>query len=492
MSRDDRWRPRIHFTARANWINDPNGLLWHDGEYHLFYQHNPFGNRWGHMSWGHAVGTDLLHWRELPVAIAEDERASIFSGSVVFDAHNSSGLGSAAAPPLVALYTGCLRRPEGGQAQEIAHSSDRGRSWTKYPANPVLDLGLRDFRDPKVFWHAPSARWVMAVVLPDAHQVLLFGSTDLKAWHELSRFGPAGEAEGIWECPDLFPIPVDGEPDAGRWLLKVDSFSGHPGGTGAQYFVGYFDGTRFIADTPADAPPLWADHGSDFYAALSWNGLPAQQHERPVWIGWMNNHRYAAKLPTEPWRGAMSLPRELSLWRSAQGLRLRQRPLPALANLRGTAQQVGGFELADAQRDLPGCGPAFEIAMSIESISGGEAGIAVRVGRDGESTRIGYDRSRGSVFVDRSRSGFIPADDAQFAARREVAAPLPGPGRPLALQIVVDTSSVEVFVNGGEAALTEQVFPGTGSDGIQVFARGGGAALGPLTLTPLRVQSVKP
>jgi sucrose-6-phosphate hydrolase SacC (GH32 family) len=311
------WRPQFHFTPRKNWINDPNGLIFHNGEYHLFYQYNPFGDQWGHMSWGHAVSADLLHWQELPVAIAEDERASIFSGSIVIDANNSAGFGAGA---LVAIYTGCLRRHEGGQAQELAFSTDRGRTWTKYEHNPVLDLALREFRDPKVFWHAPTASWVMAVVLPEARTVLFYASHDLEAWTELSRFADDLAGQGIWECPDLFELPVDGEATS-AWVLKVDAFEGHPsGGSGARLFFGLFDGTRFTAE-PADAP-VWADHGADFCAALSWAGL----HDRAVWVAWMNCHRYAKHPPTQPWRGSMTLPRELSLRRGASGRRCGAKP----------------------------------------------------------------------------------------------------------------------------------------------------------------------
>jgi sucrose-6-phosphate hydrolase SacC (GH32 family) len=490
--RQEPWRPRFHFTPVQHWINDPNGLVWRDGEYHLFYQHNPFGNGWGHMSWGHAVSTDLLHWRELPVAIAEDERASIFSGSVVVDADNTAGFAApgqaAMAAPLVAIYTGCLRVPTGGQAQDIAHSLDGGRTFTKHPNNPVLDLGLRDFRDPKVFWHAPTARWVMAVVLPDAHQVLFYGSSNLRQWTELSRFGPAGEAVGIWECPDLIEVPV--EHDDGsltgttRWLLKVDSFSGHPGGTGAQYFIGHFDGETFNEATDAAPAPRWADHGSDFYAALSWNHLPAAAHSRPVWIGWMSNHRYAGKLPTAPWRGAMSLPRELSLRHTAGGLRLVQRPVAALGPLRGECTAVAPMRLQQQQQALPVQGQALALQFSIESLDAGEAGLAVLCG-DGQRTLVGYDADRGTVFIDRRLSGTVPEGDALFAGRRQAPVSPPAPGRPLHMQVWVDAGSVELFADNGLAVVTEVVLPGPNATGVEVYAQGGTAVFGALQAWPV-------
>ena len=205
MSRNQPLRPQFHFSAHRHWINDPNGLVWLEGEYHLFYQYNPFGDQWGHMSWGHAVSTDLVSWTELEVAIPEDERVSIYSGSVVVDHHNTSGFATGPSPVLVAIYTGCLRRPEGGQAQELAYSLDRGRSWVKYPGNPVLDLGLRDFRDPKVLWHEATRQWVMVVVLPDERKALFYGSPNLRQWHLLSEgrcYVTIYLAFGInWICP---------------------------------------------------------------------------------------------------------------------------------------------------------------------------------------------------------------------------------------------------------------------------------------------------
>ncbi|MBL0087899.1 MAG: glycoside hydrolase family 32 protein [Ideonella sp.] len=485
--RNEAWRPSVHFTPDRNWINDPNGLVWFDGEYHLFYQHNPFGNDWGHMSWGHAVSNDLLHWHELPVAIAEDERVSIFSGSVVVDEHDTSGLAGPGQTALVAAYTGCLRQPTGGQAQEIAYSTDRGRTFTPYAHNPVVDLGLRDFRDPKVFWHAPTARWVMAVVLPHEHQILFFASTDLKAWRELGRFGPAGEAVGIWECPDLFEVPIEGEDGRltgeRRWLLKVDSFSGHPGGTGAQVFIGHFDGMRFVEDRDAAPAPRWVDHGSDFYAALSWNHLPPS-HDRPVWLGWMSNHRYAGKLPTTPWRGAMSLPRELSLRHTSGGLRLVQRPLAALAGLRAEPIDRAPSSLHDERIELPVRGRALELQFSIASLSAGEAGLEVLCG-EGQATRVGYDAEAQAVFIDRSRSGTVPEGDAHFAGRRLAPVRPPSPDRPLDLQLFVDAGSVELFADKGLAVITELVLPAAGHDGVAAFASGGRAAFGTTTAWPL-------
>ncbi|MEW6305673.1 MAG: glycoside hydrolase family 32 protein [Verrucomicrobiota bacterium] len=241
------WRPQFHFTPATNWMNDPNGMVYYEGEYHLFYQFNPFGAKWGHMSWGHAVSRDMVHWEHLPVALYEENNVMIFSGSAVVDWRNTSGFGTEGRPPLVAIYTGhYTKRPL--QNQHLAFSTDRGRTWTKYAGNPVLDIGLRDFRDPKVMWHEPTAKWVMTVALPTERKVRFFASPNLKDWSPLSEFGPAGAVKGIWECPDLFPVPVEGGRRS-RWVLIVNIGGGAiAGGSGCQYFVGDFDGTRFVLD----------------------------------------------------------------------------------------------------------------------------------------------------------------------------------------------------------------------------------------------------
>lgn len=451
MNEPERFRPAVHFAPKRHWINDPNGLVFDadTGLYHLFFQHNPFGDTWGHMSWGHATSPDLLHWTEQPLAIPEDERASIYSGSIVIDTEGRAGFGAGA---WVACYTGCLRRPEGGQAQEIAYSLDRGQTWTKHAGNPVLDLGLREFRDPKVFWHAPTGRWVMAVVLPDERRVAFYASPNLRDWALLSHFGPAGETRAIWECPDLIAFPAEG-----RWLLKVDTFEGHPAGSGAQCWVGRFDGQRFEPETG----PFWADHGSDFYAALSFAHLPAGR--APVWLAWMNQHAYAAHTPTSPWRGAMSLPRALSLSRGDEGWQLLQSPVSTEA-LRGEPQHLVGAGL------MPDAGEVLELRWELDPGDAEASTLDVRCGAAGESTQIGIDHRRGIVWLDRSRSGFVPSE-AHWQGRREQA--WAGAAGPLVLLVVVDRCSVEVFSGDGRVALTEVVYPTTGSAGVAVLARGG-------------------
>ncbi|HXY40334.1 MAG TPA: glycoside hydrolase family 32 protein, partial [Vicinamibacteria bacterium] len=353
------FRPQFHFTPERNWTNDPNGLVFFEGEYHLFYQKNPFGDRWGHMSWGHAVSRDLVHWQHLPVAITEEGGVMAFSGSAVVDWRNTSGLGQGRQPPLVAVYTGHhAEKPL--QDQRLAFSNDRGRTWTRYARNPVLDIGETNFRDPKVFWHAPSGRWVMAVAWPKQRKVRFYASPDLESWSHLSDFGPAGATAGDWECPDLFPLAVEASPGERRWVLIVNLNPGGPaGGSGTQYFVGDFDGRRFVADaTPSrEGAPLWLDHGPDFYATVTWSDVPERDGRRLA-LGWMSNWQYAAEAPTSPWRGAMTVPRELVLRRTPEGLRVAQRPVRELASLRRAAPSTfAGGTLAEAAAWLAKQGP---------------------------------------------------------------------------------------------------------------------------------------
>ncbi|MFI6359813.1 GH32 C-terminal domain-containing protein [Streptomyces sp. NPDC050743] len=258
------YRPQFHFTPEKNWMNDPNGLVYYKGEYHLFYQYNPNGNSWGDMSWGHAVSTDLVHWKQLPLALPYDDKEMVFSGSAVVDWNNTTGFGTKENPPMVAIYTS-YHKDTGVQAQSIAYSTDRGRTWTKYQGNPVLDIGSREFRDPKVQWYAPTKSWLMTVSLSTEHKVRFYSSKNLKDWQPLSEFGPAGATGGVWECPDLFPLAVDGNKQTIKWVLVVNiNPGGVTGGSGAQYFVGDFDGKKFTADDKGTYTPPTGTVMQDF------------------------------------------------------------------------------------------------------------------------------------------------------------------------------------------------------------------------------------
>lgn len=441
------YRPALHFTARRNWLNDPNGLVYAGGAYHLFYQHNPFANEHGYMSWGHATSPDLLHWTEREVALPWTERHDVFSGSAVMDWRNTSGAGQPGDPhpPLVAMYTGSR---DGRQAQYLAFSRDAGRTWLPR-LDAVLDEGKQDFRDPKTFWHAPTGRWVSVVVHPNERQVGVYGSADLHTWEPLSTFGPAGGVAGIWEVPDLFPLTdADG---AERWVMKVDVFAGGPqGGVGAQVWVGDFDGVTFTPRTPA----RWADWGKDFYAAVTFSDLPAAQ-ERRVWLGWMNSWEYANVLPTTPWRGAMTLPRELGLRPGPDGLPwLTQAPARELLALRETPHDLNGT------LNLPP-GTPLEVVLP----GGQDFRLVLGSAWDDEA----WLDVQGDTLTFQRPQQQHTADLPGFAGTHR--APLPAPGGEW--RIFVDRCSVEVFGCGGLLSFTALLLPSAPLDRLTLHGAEG-------------------
>ncbi len=457
------WRPQLHFTPAKNWMNDPNGMVFYDGEYHLFYQYNPFGDKWGHMSWGHAVSQDLMRWEHLPVALYEENDIMIFSGSAVVDWNNTTGFGRNGTPPMVAIYTGhYTKKPL--QNQQIAYSNDRGRTWTKYAGNPVLDIGAKDFRDPKVMWHAPTQSWVMTVAWPVERKIRFYASPDLKTWTHLSDFGPAGSTVGIWECPDLFPLRVEGPAWREKWVLIVNVGSGAPaGGSGCQYFVGEFDGTRFTLDSSPHMPQtrptqaLWADWGRDFYAAVSWSDIPKSDGRR-LWLGWMSNWEYANDVPTAPWRSAMSLPRELSLRETSRGLRLIQQPARELKKLRTRRHRLSSATGSEANtwlRTLQTKSPLLEMAAELDA-SPGVSNIGLRLTTGAEESVVLRWSAGGIMNLDRSRSGkvdFHPKFSGAFES------PEVSPGRRHRFRLIIDTSSIELFDNDGETCVTSLFLP---------------------------------
>jgi fructan beta-fructosidase len=465
------YRPQFHFSPKVNWTNDPCGLVYFGGQYHLFFQHNPFGDLWGHMSWGHGATPDLVRWAQLPVAIPEGEDAMIFTGSSVVDTNNSSGLCAPATACIVSIYTGHTPKTDGKpqrQTQNLASGQD-GRTWKKYAGNPVLDLQMADFRDPKVFWHAPSKQWIMVAVLPAEKKARLFASANLKTWTHLSDFGPAGAVGGVWECPDLFELPVDGDSERKRWVLKIGLNPGHiAGGSGEQYFVGQFDGTRFRNER-AVKDPLWLDYGRDCYCALTWNGEPDHQTHM---IGWMSNWQYARDMPTSPWRGAMTLPRSLELHTSPDGVRLAQSPIAAMTGLRAEAFTYEGKQVAELNSKMvqwPHRSQTFEMLATIRPGKAKRIAWKILEGPE-EYTLVGYDTVARRLFVDRTRSANT-AFNPKFPSRTE--APLEIGTEPLELHIFVDRSSIEVFSGHGQTVLTNLVFPKPDSTGISMAIEGG-------------------
>lgn len=468
----ERYRPQVHFSPREHWTNDPNGLVYFHGEYHLFFQYNPLGDQWGHMSWGHAVSRDLLHWRELPVAIPELGNEMVFTGSVVVDSRNASGFCTQGKECLVAIYTGHRTGPgEVRQTQNLAYSLDDGRTWTRYAENPVLDLQMDHFRDPSVFWDAQRRHWVMAVSLPRKHKIRFYSSPDLKHWAELSDFGPAGDVDGEWECPDLLRVPNEnGSGEA--WVLKIGLNPGAPqGGSGEQYFLGDFDGKRFVPFSPASSGgpsaenrmPLasgWTNYGKDDYCAISFNNLPAG--EKPVLIGWMNNWQYAAKLPTSPWRGQMSIPRELLFLEDESGQALKQEPITSPLRTKYTSILLANGSDVSAVYE-----PPFELELQFGNPSDQVFGIRLYTDND-HWTEIGFDPAKRQFYTDRTRSGAAISPDFPM----KTIAPLAGK-RPYDLRVIVDRSSVEAYTQKGTIAMTNLIFPESSSNRLRIFSATG-------------------
>jgi fructan beta-fructosidase len=465
MVYNEPFRPRLHFTPPSGWLNDPNGLVFYEGEYHIFYQHYAADVVWGPMHWGHAVSTDLINWTHLPIALAPDDLGYIFSGSALVDWHNSAGFGTEA---LVALFTHHLPQTH-QQSQSLAYSLDRGRAWTKHAGNPVIatPANLHDFRDPKVFWYADDdggGHWVMALATTTA--VLFYTSPDLIAWQPSGSFGDgSGASGGVWETPDLFQLQ---RPDGSgsRWVLLVGVGDGAPaGGSGEQYFIGDFDGQTFHNDNPQEVI-LWADCGADNYATQSWSDV---QDGRRLALSWMNNWTYAAHIPTGPWRGALTLPRELRLIDTPEGTRLAQAPARELQEQRRDRESHAPFTVpAHETVTVPANAPLLELEMTVTlpTPAGDEFGLRLRTGAQ-EFTTIGYKPRSKTLYIDRRHSGLVDFHEA-FPARHS--APLTPRDSLLRLHLIMDESSIELFADEGAVVFTEQIFPTGEALQVELFA----------------------
>ena len=477
------YRPAFHFSPENNWTNDPNGLVFFGSEYHLFYQYNPFGDVWGHMSWGHSVSHDLVSWRHLPVALPEENGIMIFSGSAVVDWKNTSGLGKNGIPPLVAIYTGY--RP-GLQNQNIAYSTDSGRTWTKYSGNPVLDIHEAEFRDPMVFWYAPSSHWVMVVSMAKEHRIRFYSSANLKTWNLTGEFGSAGATDvPNWECPNLFPLKDPRSTQ--KWVLLVGVGNGGPAkGSATQYFVGTFDGQKFVNDNPADKT-LWADFGADFYAAQTWSDIPSEDGRR-IMLAWMNNWDYADKVPTHPWRGQMTFPRRLGLAATENGLRLTQNPVREIESLRQDHVMLRNARWSDleallARQKWPS---TLEIVAKLQLQGTREFAFELRKGA-AHVTRAGYDAKRNVFYLDRTRSGKA-LSGTEFPSRHE-ARSVSHDGV-IDLRLVLDRSSVELFGNDGLVAITDLIFPERSDNGVGVDVDGDPPKIMSLDMWTLKGKTV--
>jgi fructan beta-fructosidase len=473
----EQYRPQFHFSPDSMWMNDPNGMVFYEGEYHLFYQHHPNSTVWGPMHWGHAISTDLIHWEQLPIALYPDSLGMIFSGSAVIDWNNSSGLGTARKPPMVAIFThhnAPLEQTGSNrfQYQSLAYSLDKGRSWTKFPGNPVLENpGIRDFRDPKVVWYPEGERWIMALAAQD--KIMFYSSPDLIHWTLESSFGEnTGAHGGVWECPDLFPLEYRGEE---KWVLLVSINPGGPyGGSATQYFVGDFDGTAFHNENPG-SDPLWIDHGKDNYAGVTWSDIPERDGRR-LFLGWMSNWQYANQVPTKRWRNAMTLPRELKLDRTGQGYLLRSLPVAETEKLRAEELVLDTSPDSSRQNIGPLIGdayPLYEIDLlfaydtSVHEPEGIEFGIYLESDVH-EMVVFGYNTLTQKIHFTRlENSGKVDFSE-QFTGFQPVPYKASDEGE-IRFHAFVDLSSVELFVDDGAVVLTELAFPESGYETIHYY-----------------------
>jgi levanase/fructan beta-fructosidase len=469
------WRPVYHFTPIKNWTNDPNGLLYLNGVYELYNQQNPYENKWGHMSWGHATSTDLIHWKHYDLAMPEginDEDTTLrFSGSAVWDKNNTSGLCDSGGC-IVAIYTADQPHIK-KESQYIAYSNDGGMHFKNYQNNPVIDLNKKDFRDPNVQWDEQLNKWLMVVSLPWENEVQFYSSPDLKNWDLLSTFGHAGLKGGIWECPFFIKLPVEGT-DKSKWVL-VNSFQDSSKNDYEEYYVGDFDGTTFTNDNPADKV-LLIDHGDALYAAIPWNNLPQGQH---TYIGWMVP---PDKQETWPWKGQMSIPRDLSLRETKDGIRLFQNPAKVikdhLADFSKRMVHLENVKVVGADQDILNgqniSGNSYWIEAEFQVPENAMAGfkIAEEKDRNGNvvaETVIGYDASKNEVYVDRSRTGKENINQKKLTQSMNVSSN----GGKIKFEILFDKSSLEVFVNDGEKVLTTNIYPDKNADLLSAFSFGG-------------------
>ena len=497
----DYYRPSYHFTPLYGWMNDPNGMVYKDGEYHLYFQYNPYGSKWGNMHWGHAVSKDLIHWEHLDPAIARDPVGHIFSGSSVIDKKNTAGFGKDA---IIAIYTNNSVNHD--EVQCIAYSNDNGRTFTKYEGNPVLTPfdGLKDFRDPKVFWYEKGKCWYM-IVSADK-ETRFYKSKNLKKWTYVSAFGKGlGQQPCQYECPDFFQLPVNGDKKKMKWVMTMNINPGcWFGGSATEYFVGDFDGKKF---TCPDADEVkWLDWGKDHYATVTFSNTG----DRVLGITWMSNWQYANLTPFKQNRGANGLPRELKLYEKNGKYYISEDVAPEVYALRKETKDLADASVAD-DKDLKGVAAnmngAFEIEADVTPDANGIAGIEISNNKR-ERTLIYFDMKQGKVVMDRTESGLsdfgkqsVP-HDIELAWDKQLAAAGKQPARitnsinykndfslatwaPLSLcedgkktyhvDIFVDKSSVELFVDGGRIAMTNLVFPVAPYENVKLYTQGGKA-----------------
>jgi fructan beta-fructosidase len=475
----ENYRPQFHFSPEAGWMNDPNGMVFLNDEYHLFYQYYPDSTVWGPMHWGHAVSPDMVHWTHLPVALYPDSLGYIFSGSAVVDSDNTAGFGDDGNPAIVAVFTYHNQKLESSgsdlfQSQGIAYSTDRGRTWKKFSGNPVLpNPDIRDFRDPKVFMHKETGKWIMILAVHD--RVHLYSSPDLKSWTFESEFGEkSGAHGGVWECPDLFPLNVEGS-EGTKWIMLVSINPGGPnGGSATQYFTGSFDGHSF---TPDGSEEKWLDWGTDNYAGVTWSGIPETDGRR-LFLGWMSNWNYATVVPTEAWRSAMTIPRELSLLYENGNYILISKPVSELKILRNNSKTLfhgnkdfsGELDIALDSLRLTRCEAIIEFDLTGSNAD--TLGIILE-NTEGEKFIAGFSIPGKNIYIDRTRSG-----NSSFSERFAGIAKAPcKAGDKLNIHLFIDASSAELFVDDGRLVMTSLFFPADSFSKLKLFSKGGDAKL---------------
>ncbi len=452
QNKEEVHRPQVHFSPKENWINDPNGMVYHKGIYHLFFQYHPYSSVWGPMHWGHATSRDMIHWKREPIAIYPDSLGTIFSGSAVVDKNNTSGFGKNGQLPLVAIFT--HHDPKGEKAgrndfqnQSIAYSLDNGKTWKKYAQNPVLkNPGITDFRDPKVMWYEPDKKWIMTLATKD--DITFYSSPDLKNWKKESEFGKGiGAHGGVWECPDLFPLDDNGKK---VWVLIVNLNPGGPNkGSATQYFLGDFDGENF---SPFNTNVKWLDYGPDEYAGITWSNTG----NRIIFIGWMSNWMYANVVPTEKWRNAMTIPRELKLKHVGKDIFIASKPVPEISGIQAKPVIAQNIKIAKSINIADKTGKVkfpCRLNLNMEGIKD----FSLVLSNDmGEEVVIGFDKKRNQYFIDRTKSGKTDFQK-DFAARH--VAPRLTDNTKMNITLVIDVSSVELFADDGLTVMTEIFFP---------------------------------
>ncbi len=481
----EKHRPQFHFTPATNWMNDPNGMFYYEGKYHLFYQYFPDSTVWGPMHWGHAESTDMLHWEHLPIGLYPDSIGCIFSGGVVVDVNNTSKLGTTEHPPIVATFThhdfvGERAKSNDFQKQSIAYSLDGGYEWTKYKGNPVIPNTekIKDFRDPKVIWHESSQKWILVLAAYD--KVKFYASPNLTDWKFISDFG-IEEDNRLWECPDLFPMRVEGTNEY-KWVLIVSIQKEAPNdGTATSYFVGDFDGINFKSEVENQK---WLDWGTDNYAFVTWNNVP-KRDGRTLGIGWMSNWQYAQIVPTETWRSTMTLPRELRLVKSADNYSLNSLPVREFYALRGTSIDLGQMNITEEkilEGDFAASQAELNLTVDLKKTTANSFGIKLQNGV-GENLLIQFDKKAGKMFVDRTNSGKDKFSEAFY--KNVHAAPIDFDKAELDIQLIIDAASIEIFINDGALNFTSIFFPSEDFNTMALLANNGSCTIKNGAIYPL-------